>query len=91
MHLQENTLFDLDLGVTGNAAQYHLQHLTNADAKLEVATSNGLGDVFTRKYNIRHWPWVKVTRNAVQYPLHHVTYVAANVNLQRFGRRCIYK
>ena len=37
---------------------------------------------------------VKVTRNAVQYPLHHVTYVAAKfevVNLQQERRRYIYK
>ena len=51
MHLQENTLFDLDLGVkvTQNVAQYPLHHVTYAATKFEVARSNGLGgDTFTR-------------------------------------------
>ena len=50
MHLQENILCDLDLGVAQNVAVYPPHHMTNA--KIEVATSNGLGDAFTRKYNI---------------------------------------
>ena len=53
MHLQENTLFDLDLGVkvTQNAAQYPRHHLTYAPAKFDIATSHGSGeDAFTRKY-----------------------------------------
>ena len=45
-----STLCDLDLGVPQNVAQYPPHHMT--DAKIEVATSNGLGDAFTRKYNI---------------------------------------
>ena len=51
MHLQENTLFDLDLGVKvkGNVAQYPLHHVTYAPTKFEVAMSKGLGDAFTRK------------------------------------------
>ena len=52
MHLQENTLFDLDLGlkVTQNVAQYPRHHVTYAPAKIDVATSHGKGeDVFTRK------------------------------------------
>ena len=53
MYLQENTLFDLDLGVTQNVAQYPLHHVTCPATKLEVATSNPLGgDTFTRKYII---------------------------------------
>ena len=51
MHLQENTLFDLDLGVkvTGNVTQYPLHHVIYASTKFEVATSNGLGeDTITR-------------------------------------------
>ena len=55
MHLQENTLFDLDLGVkiTQNAAQYPLYHVTYTPAKFEAATSNSYGgDAFTRKYII---------------------------------------
>ena len=43
MHLQEITLFDLDLGfkVTQNVAQYPLHHVTWLRPKFEVATSNG--------------------------------------------------
>ena len=55
MHLQENTLFDLDRGVkvTQNVSQYHLHNLTYAATTFEVATSNGLGrDTFTR--NVTH-------------------------------------
>ena len=51
MHLQENTLFDLDLGVkaTHNVAQYLLHHVTYLGTKFEVAMSKGLaGDTFTR-------------------------------------------
>ena len=51
MHLQENTLFDLDLGVkvTGNVIQYPLHHVIYAPTKFEVATSKGLGeDTITR-------------------------------------------
>ena len=57
MHLQENTLFDLDLvvKVTWNVAQCPLHHVTYAPTEFEVTTSNGLGVVtFTRKYII--WP-----------------------------------
>ena len=44
-------MFDLDLGVTQNIAQYPLHHVTYAPAKFEVAMSNDLGgDKFTRKY-----------------------------------------
>ena len=43
MHLQENTLFDLD-----HVAQYHL-YVTYLGTKFEVAMSEGLGgDTFTR-------------------------------------------
>ena len=59
MHLQEKTLFDLGVRVTGNVAstlniaQYPLHHVTYVCAKLEGATSSGLGeDAFTRKYTI---------------------------------------
>ena len=42
MHLQENTLFDLDLGVkvTRNVAQYPLHHVTYAPAKFDLTTSH---------------------------------------------------
>ena len=55
MHLQENTLFDLDIGVkvTQTAAQYLPHHVTYASVKFVVATSNSLGGyAFTRKYII---------------------------------------
>ena len=51
MHLQENTFFDLDLGVkvTRNVTQYPLHHVIYAPTKFQVATSNGLGeDTITR-------------------------------------------
>ena len=50
-HLQENSIFNLDLGVkiTQNVAQYPLHHVTYSTTKFEVATSYGLGgDTFTR-------------------------------------------
>ena len=42
MHLQENTLYDLDLGVkfTYNVAQYSTHHVIYVPAKFEVAKSN---------------------------------------------------
>ena len=52
MHLQENTLYDLDLvvKVAQNVVQYPPNHMTYAHAKFELATSNSLGeDGFTRK------------------------------------------
>ena len=54
LHLQENTLYDLDLvvKVTQNV-QHPSNHMTYATANFEVATSNSLGeDGFTRKYII---------------------------------------
>ena len=46
MHLQENTLYDLDLfvKVTQNVVQCRPNHMTYAPAKFEVATSNSLGE-----------------------------------------------
>ena len=51
MHLQENTLYDLDIvKVTQNVVQCPPNQMTYAPAKFEVATSNSLGeDGFTRK------------------------------------------
>ena len=54
MHLQENTLFDLDLRVKviRNVAQCLLHHVTYAPTEFEAATSKGLGgESFTRKFN----------------------------------------
>ena len=55
MHLNENTLFDLDnvVKVTQDVAQYPLHHVSYSDTKFEVATSKSLGgDAFTSKYTI---------------------------------------
>ena len=55
MHLQENTLFDLDIGikVTRNFAQYSLHHVTYTHAQFESYTTNSLGEyAFTSKYII---------------------------------------
>ena len=55
MHLHENTLFYIDLGVkvTQDFAKYPLYRVTYSDTKFEVATSDGLGgDAFTKKYII---------------------------------------
>ena len=43
MHLQKNTLFDLDLGVKvmQNVAQDHQHRVTYAPAKFDIATSHG--------------------------------------------------
>ena len=43
MHLQENTLFDLDLGVkvTLNVAQYPQHNVIYAPAKFDIATYQG--------------------------------------------------
>ena len=55
MHLQENSLNDLDVGVkvTQNVTQYPFYHVTQIPAKFEAPTSNSLGGgAFTRKYII---------------------------------------
>ena len=74
MHLQERTLFDLDLQVkvTLNVAQCPLHHVTYAPTEFEVATSKALGEAFTR--NSIFDRDLGVTQNVAQYPLHHVTY-----------------
>ena len=43
MHLQENTVFDLDLGikVTKDVVQHPLHHVTYAFAKFDAAAING--------------------------------------------------
>ena len=53
MHLQENTLFDLDLKDTQNVTQCPIHYVTYAFTEFAVTTSKGLGqDAFTRRYNI---------------------------------------
>ena len=66
MHLQENTLFDLDLGVnvTQNVTQYPIHHVIYASTKFEVATFNGLGeDTITRNVTngrMADRPWYEI-------------------------------
>ena len=62
MILQENILFDLDLGVriTENIVQYPLLHVTYAPAKFEVATcmSISLGrQIYKKICYINLGPW----------------------------------
>ena len=55
MHLLENTLLDLDLGVIQNVAQFPLHHVTYAPAKFDFATFNCLGVcAFTRNVTNAH-------------------------------------
>ena len=76
MHLQESTLFDLDLPVkvTLNVAQCPMHHVTYAPTKFEVTTSKALGGEALYK-KIQYLTFdldlgVKVTQNVAQYPLH---------------------
>ena len=55
VHLQKNSIFDLDLGtkVTRNVAQYPQHRVNYSATKFEVATSCRLGgDALTIKYII---------------------------------------
>ena len=47
MHLQESIFYDLDIGVTQNATQYLLHHVTYiyAAAMFEAVRSNGLVEI----------------------------------------------
>ena len=85
MHLQENSIFDLDLDigvkVTQNVAQYPLCHVTYSATKFEVATSNRLGgDTFTRKYNI--WPLTLTSGSRTHEMLPSTHYIMWPIQLQ---------
>ena len=76
MHLQESTLFDLDLRVTQNVALSTLHsmwpmHLPSQ--MIIVIMSNGLGGY---QENTLFDLDLKVTHNVAKYTLHHVTYAA---------------
>ena len=96
MHLQENTLYDLDLvvNVTQNVVQYPANHLPFAPDKYEVATPNSLGeDGFTRKYIIWPWPWGQ--RHTKCCPVASTSCDLCTCQLwscyvRWFRRRCIY-
>ena len=86
MHLQGNSLFDLDIGVkvTRNATQYPLHHVTYSAAKFEVATSNGLGeDTFTRKYIT--WPLTLALRSQSHQMLLNTLYIMWPMHKQSFA------
>ena len=86
--------FDLDLGVniTQNVAQYSLHHVTYAATKIEVATSNGLGDKFTRKYI--PWPWGQGQKKCCPVPSTPCDLCSCKFwrcYVKSLRRRCIYK
>ena len=92
MHLQENTLYDLDLviKVTQNVVQYPPNYITYAPAKFEVATSSSF--VFTRNYI--KWPWCQGHTKCCPVPAASCDLCTCEVwswYVQWFGRRCIYK
>ena len=65
MHLQENALFDIDLGVKvkQNVAQCPLHHVTYAITEFEVTTPKGLGGgAFIRNLFLTFDLGVKVTK-----------------------------
>ena len=77
MHLQESTLFDLQVKVTLNVAQCPLHHVTYAPTEFEVTTSKALGgEAFTRNSIFDLDLGVKVTQNVAQYPLRRATFSA---------------
>ena len=59
-----------------------------APAKFEVATSNSLGDAFTIKYimAIDLDLEVKFTQNVAPYPLHHMAYSPARLEVATSSR-----
>ena len=92
MHLQANTLFDLDLWVkvTRNVAKCPLHHVTYAPTEFEFTTSKVLGqDAFTKNTIFDTFDLdlgFKVTRNIAQYPLHYVTYLATKFEVATSNR-----
>ena len=88
MHLQESTLFDLDLQVkvTLNVAQCPLHHVTYAPTEFEVTTSKALGGEALQEIQYLTFDLdlgVMVTQNVAQYPLYHVTHPATKFEVAR--------
>ena len=75
--------------VDGTPSQVPAFELIKASAKFEVNTTNGLGgDAFTRKYIISLLTLILgqgQSRNAAQYPLHHMTYAPAKFKAAMFN------
>ena len=67
MHLQENTLHDLDL-----VAQYPPHHMTYAPVRFVALV---LGDMHFQENTL--YLAVMITQNYTQYSLHHITYASA--------------
>ena len=97
IHLQENTLFDLDLRgkVTWKVAQCPLHNVTYAPTEFEVTTSKALGgEAFTRKFDI--WPSTLGQGHTKCCPVPSTScdlfsYKVWRCYVKRFMRRCIYK
>ena len=97
MHLQENTLFELDLGdkVTQNVAQYPQHYVIYAQAKFDIDTSHGWWEeAFSRKYIKWHWPSGQGHTKCCQVPSTSCdlcTYRVWSYLVKSFRRRSIYK
>ena len=93
MHLQENTLFDLDHGVkvTWNITQLSLHNVTYmyASAKFGVAAPNRLGDVLQENTLFDIDP--VVTQNIASTSCDLCNCKIWSGYIQRFRRICIYK
>ena len=82
----KTTLFDLDLWVTQNAAQYPLHHVTYGPAKFEVEVQRFRRRCIYKKVhyltcNLDLGVRAKVTRNIPKYPLHFVTFAPAKFEI----------
>ena len=76
--------FDLDLGVTQNAAQNPLHHVTYAPAKFEVEVQQFRRRCISKKIYYLTYDLdlgVKVIRNVAKYPLHFVNYAPAKFEI----------
>ena len=97
IHLQDNTLFDLDLGikVTQNVAQYPGHHVNYTPAKFDIATSHGWEDAFTRKYIKKYikWPWPSGQGHTECCPVPSTSCDLCTYRyyVKSFRRRSIYK
>ena len=86
MHLQETTLFDLGV-IMGSRSHWMLPSTLNIMWPMHQQSLILLHPrVFTRKYIIWPWPWVKVTRNVAQFPLYHVTYSSTKFEVATSNR-----
>ena len=89
MHLQENTLFDLDLGGHKKCCQVPS---TSCDLYTYRVLSYYVKRFRRSIYKkIQYWTFdldlgVKVTQNIAQYPLHHVTYLATKFEVATSNR-----